>query len=208
MESDNLLINEIAFRLGDENFNNFARHQYQRVLQRIKRQISRKYKLDKRVYEFNNVLDSDIPIELPSFISPVSLSVNNVEYTLSTKIDEDSSENHYVLYKTYNKLVFDYHPKYCSKDRPDRLVLVYSADIKTDNDYLPELEPIIPEQYNEEMITYSIIEMCKIGISKFSGEEGAKYVAILNLYNKDIKEYDQNLVKKEGWTVIKPKWVV
>lgn len=199
------IVNEVAFRCGDESFKNFPKHHYYRVYQRVIRQISRKYKLDKRIYTFKNVIqEGEIPIELPNFISPVSLYVNNEEYQQVVKIDYDSKKNQYYLFRDFNKLHFSYYPR----SEEDKLELTYIADITITDDYIDDVKPIIPEQYNEEIITHCIIEMCKLGISKYTGEEGNKYAALLRLYNANIKEYDQNLIKKEGWVVIKPKWVV
>lgn len=204
MESE--LVNEIAFRCGDDNFEDFPRHQYERILNRVKRQIARKYKLNKHKYSFGNNLtdENEVPLDLPYFIAPVSLKVNNVEYELRTKMDFGNQQCHYILQREYNKLLFNYSPK----AKGDKLEIVYIADIPIFKENIEDIEPIIPTQYNEELIDLSVMEISKVGIAKFAGKEGNKYTALLQMYAKNIKQYDQELIKKEGWVRLKPKWVI
>lgn len=205
MVNDKHLINEVALRLNDESFRSFPKHHYQRVLDRVKRQISRKYKLDKRIYVFKNTIrEGEIPIELPNYISPVSLKVNQQEYTLVNNVDYHSSDYEYKLFRDYNKLHFEYN----HRSDEDTIELIYTADITIKDDYYEDITPVIPEQYNEEIINHFVVEMCKLGISKYIGEEGRKYGTLIQLYARNLKEYDQNLIKKEGWSVIKPQWIV
>lgn len=200
------LISEIALRCNDSQYTDFQRSTYEKVFYRVSRELSRKYNINNRFYNFvNTIEDIEEPIllKITSFKTENKVVINGKPYNKSSEL----KENCYVLKYLNNQLYFNYYNKLSG----DLIHIYYLADINIDDYDIEETKPIIPIQFEEELITLSLIEIAKLGIPKFgNSEKGQKYKDILSIYSKDKRELDVNLNTTENeWTVIKlwsPIW--
>jgi len=167
----------------------------------------------------------DVIISVPSFTSEYKVVINNIEYTKVRDIkiqpvheniknavydynydtEKIGNSYEYVLYRDQNKIYFNYSPRSLS----DSIHLRYTSDINIEDYDIEELEPVIPSQYEEELIKLTLTEIAKLGIVKFNeSAEGGKYTNVLRLYSIDERVLENNLIKDTPWIKIKPQWVV
>jgi len=206
---DNSLMGEIALRCNDINFKDFGKSTYERCFLRASRKVARRYELIQRIYEFDSEipdysnlssdkqtekLNEEIIFNLSSFKAEYMVKVNNYEYTKVKRIEVGGYQ--YVLYRDENKILFNYSPR----SENDKIELRYTADINIDDYDIEDLEPVIPSQFNEELISFACVEIAKLGIIKYANSgEGKKYENILKLYGTDERELNKDLIKNESW---------
>lgn len=190
------LIDEVALRCNDSQFEDFKKTIYSRVLLRTTREIAKKYEILERVIVLTNKNTSEntpIYLTIPSFNTEYKVYVNNTLFLKSDTL----TDNTYTLSFINNKLTFNYSPK----TGDDKILFYYLADINESDYDLEETVPVIPTKYEEVLIEACCIEIAKLGIPKFGeSEKGKKYYQIINLYNKDI---DFSLLNKKAWVGIK-----
>lgn len=207
---DKKLISEIALRVDDINYDDFHYGIYERVLLRASRIVARRYKLIQREYKFTsyiNVPDGEdeesyieekakenIELSLMSFVSEYEVRINSQVYRKVNAIEENQKQ--YVLYRDNNKIWFNYSPR----TKEDIVDIFYTSDINQDDYDIEEIQPIIPSQYNEELIAFAITELSKMGIVKFkNSEKGQKYSNAFKVYAIDPKNLDGDLLKDNPW---------
>lgn len=213
-----VLRNEVALRCGDVMYHEFDKDIYSRALLRANRMIARKYKIITRFAEFVNTipipnnlseseeqtyLDSkyneDVLFHFPSFVTEHRFVVNGREYFKVDKVEANSYQ--YRFYYDQNNWYYNYSPR----SKSDKIQIEYSSDINIEDYEIEELEPIIPTQYNEEIIALTVVEMSKIGIAKYHDSKlGEKYAALFKIYSKDPRDRDPNLIKNNTWVQMKP----
>lgn len=210
---DNSLIGEIALRCNDISFKDFSKTVYEKCFLRSTRKVARRYGLIQRISEFNSIilnydnlnedekttkLSENIILSLPSFKSEYMVKVNNYEYTKVIRININKYE--YVLYRDENKIWFNYSPRTSN----DIIELRYTSDINIEDYDIEEIQPIIPSEYNEELISLACVEIAKLGIVKYNESvEGGKYSNILRLYAIDERDLNKNLIKNDAWIEMK-----
>lgn len=210
---DNPLLGEIALRCNDVAYKDFSKSIHERCFLRASRRVARRYHLIQRVYDFKieipnyENLDNDKKEErlgrnsilyLPSFTAEYMVKINDYEYSKVKRINANNYE--YVLYRDENKILFNYSPR----SKSDKIEIRYTADINIEDYDVEEIQPIIPSQYNEELISLACVEVARLGIVKFkSSEEGNKYTKVLQLYSMDEEQLNKNLIKNDDWVEIK-----
>lgn len=208
------IISEAALRCNDISFRDFDSTIYERCLLRASRKVARRYQLIQRIYEFNSVIPIpenvteeeyvedkvkiDIVLPIPSFVSEYEVIINNIGYSKRNNVTEDKYE--YTLYRDHNSLLFNYSPR--SKD--DTVIIKYNSDINEDDYDVEEIAPVIPSQYTEELIDFTVVEVSKLGIVKYpNSERGQKYERALSLHTKDPRDLDSKLMKNDSWATVK-----
>ena len=210
---DKSLLGEISLRCNDIAYKDFSKPIYERCFLRASRNVARRYSIIQRIMDFEidipnyeNLTDDEqttklgeeVELFLPSFKDEYLVKINDYEYTKVKRINREKYE--YVLYRNENKILFNYSPRTGN----DIVELRYVSDINVDDYDLEEIQPIIPSQYNEELISFACVEIAKLGIVKFAeSAEGGKYTNILKLYGKDEKELNKNLIKDDNWVEMK-----
>jgi len=207
------LIKELALRAGDINFNDFDKYVYRKCLLTGKRIVAKRYSLVQRLFQFDshcqlndNELESpeqtkDIKLPLTNMISEYKVLINNEEYRKVSELNYESAFE-YVLTRNQNSILFNYWQRH----ETDNVKIYFTSDINKEDSDLEEYEAIIPSQYNEEVIAFSLVELAKLGIVKYANSEKgkAKYQALFQLYNKDERSLDRNLIQNKEWVAIKP----
>jgi len=215
---DKRIISEVALRCNDTKFTDFQSSVYERALLRASRSVAKRYHLIQRESNFNidipigengdedSVVEEksliDVVISLPSFTSEYKVIINNLEYT---KVKDITDDYQYTLYRDQNRIYFNYQPR----TKSDSVHIRYTSDINEEDYDIEELEPIIPSQYEEELIKLTLVEIAKLGIVKFNeSSEGGKYTNVLKLYSIDERILEKDLIKDTTWAVIRPRWSV
>jgi len=192
------LIDEIALRCNDAQFEDFKKSTYKSILYRVLRELARKYQLLERKISLNNqnTNPSDwIQLKIPSFREESRINVNGVLFVKDIALNDNT---YYLKYEN-NKSLFNYSPK----AEKDVIEIYYLCDISKEDYDLEETTPIIPKMFEEEVIGECCKEIAKLGIPKFGKEviKGQKYISILELYSKR-ENLNQNLVKNNSWVTI------
>jgi len=217
MLRDNRILSEMALRCGDVGWKDFHKDIYERCFLRASRRTARRYQILQRVYSFNSVIpvketedstevlerERQKPIVLPliSFIAEYRISVNDVLYDKAELPEADKQQ--YALWRSHNQILFNYTPRTLN----DEVIIHYTSDINEEDYDIEEIEPIIPSQYEEEVIGIGITELAKLGIAKYAGSERAeKYKEVLRLYSIDENSLDKDLLKNSNWIQMKAHW--
>lgn len=197
------LVNILAYRNGDTSFQEFSSQDYSTALFFAKRKVSKKYQISQRLYSFiiKNASDADITLPIESFISELKVTVNNINFEKVKDVKDEPKKNIYKIERTYNSLVFNCSPKTLG----DEISIYYNSDITDDLFILEELEPIIPTQYNEELISFSMQEISKVGLTKYSAVEYKveKFKNILRLYPTDENVPDSTTSRNDAPIIVK-----
>jgi hypothetical protein len=209
---DRNLISEIALRCDDISFRDFAFGIYEKCLLKASREVARRYHLIQRLYKFTFELNvssdasneeiqpiyEDIPVGIPSFVSEYHVKVNGQQF-LKENLQKQVAGT-YTLNRNQNQILFNYYPR----TEQDEIHIYYTSDINEDDYDVEELMPIIPSQYNEELISIGTMEIGKLGMVKFAGsEKGEKYGMAYKVNAIDKVSLEKNLIKDDKWVEMK-----
>lgn len=211
---DKSIISEVALRVNDISYKDFDSSIYERCLLRASRKVAKRYQLIQRYYKFTSRISIPkgedeqayleekvkevIKLAIPSFVSEYLVVINDMQYIKRDNIR--INENEYYFKRDHNSINFNYTPR----TKEDIVEIHYTSDINEDDYDVQELEPIIPSQYNEELIALAIVEVSKMGIVKFpNSEKGNKYKEALSIYGIDERSLDRKLLTNENWAEIK-----
>jgi hypothetical protein len=206
------LIKEMALRSNDINFDDFDQFSYRKCLLTARRIVAKRYSLIQRIFKLTShcllsedelvspEVTKDIELPFTNFTSEYKVLVNNEVYNKVDKLTANS-EYEYVLGRDHNKVLFNYW----LRNTTDEVKIYFVADINEEDSELEEYEAIIPSQYNEEIVSFALVELSKLGIVKFANSEKgkAKYQSLFQLYNRDERSLDRNLIKNKSWITIK-----
>lgn len=192
---DKQLVSEIALLCGDSQFQDFSELIYGQASFRSQREVAKSYDILKRKIEF--VSETDIAEELlvKDFKAEYKVIINNIEYSKKTDALE---EEKYDLY--YNPEAKAYYIEYYNKAIGDNIEIYYTSIGLTSEEY--DGLPVIPDQYQEEIIEGAALYIAKLGIAKYENEKKAKYQDLYRIYNR--RQYDSRLAKDNSWIEVKP----
>ncbi len=167
------------------------------------------------------------PIPVPSFVAESKVIVNEIDYlkvgkidtttlgTISADIEEyEDQDSKLLLAEDYQYLIYrdqsQYYLNYSPRTKSDSIELWYTSDINEDDFDVEELRPMIPTQYTEELLSYGVVEVSKLGIAKFntSPAKVSKYKNLIQLYGIDENVLNNQLHTNDDWINIKPHWAV
>jgi len=203
------LMNEIALRAGDSNFDDLQKNYYKKALLIAKRKVAKRYNLIQRLYttEINIVGEEeitspneteDVKLPMPNFVSEYQVLINDEPYTKADRLTIES-EKEYVLERNHNQILFNYWVR----SEKDVVKIYFTSDINKEDFELETEAPIIPSQYNEEVMSLALVEIAKFGIIKYSGsDKEARYVNLVKLYGMDEVSLDKELIKNDKWAQI------
>ncbi|NPV12734.1 MAG: hypothetical protein HPY57_13185 [Ignavibacteria bacterium] len=206
--TDKELIAEIAIKCNDPQFKDFPENIYVRELLRAKRKIALKYRVATRLYTFtknNEENDNeDIRLNIPGFLGEYRVKVNKAEYHRSED-NEKLSDLTYKLEILDGDIIFNYYPR----NKNDLIKIYYTATF--DNEENENIQPILPPEFEEEVINYTVLEIAKLGLAKFSdpkSEGFLKYSNLIKLYG-DTRLKSELLKNTQGeFIVISPRSVI
>ncbi len=207
--TDKLFIDELAIRCDDLSFKDFNKVEYEKILNRAKREIARKYRILTKIYTFqyrndDNTEYEPIELEIPGFLAEFRVKVNKKIYERSEnkKLETDT----YWLEFINNKILFDYYPR----SKNDLILIYYTGEFNEEELEIEGIKSILPEQYDEEIIEYAMVELGRIGVTKFTdvnSERYKKYSNILQVYRKQ-PGIKSELVNSTEWKAIKPYTII
>jgi hypothetical protein len=224
------IIGIISYRCNDSSFIDFPQSFYEEAKLYASRKIARTFSLLSRHYTFtiDNPKDFDpnkiIQLKLHSFREEISVMINGKEYTRVDKVIKPK-EHHEVETSLYNwqehqyinepiqrehrgdnyyQLSYgiqNYEFNYTNRSEHDRIDLFYTADITIDDFDDESITPIIPKQYDEEVIKYALLYIAEPAIAKFQGPKKEKYLTILQL-NQNKTDLSQT-GERQTWPTLK-----
>lgn len=204
--TDKEFISEITVRVDDIDFKDFNRSTYERMLLRAKRYVARKYRILNKVYTFELYNDANskepVKLNLPEFIGEYRVKVNKVEFLRDENL---SMNNTYIIEHFNNEILFNYKPK----GNKDLIQIYYTADFSDDETENENIKPILPDEYDEEVISKALVEIAKSGIAKYpdpQSKQFLKYSNILKIYDTVGKKSE--LIRSEDWIQIQVRGVI
>ena len=206
--TDKEMINVLALRCSDPFFKEFPESTYELSLLRAKKAIALKYKVSSRKYElkYRNDLNNIKPIklEIPDFNAEYRVKINNVEYFI--KSGDKLEDMEYSLERLENALYFDYKPR----KEVDNIQIYYISNF-CEEEEIEASKPILPPEYDEEVLNYATLEVAKMGLAKYpieTTENFKKYYNLVKLYGDSQKLKAELLKGQNEWTTITPKSVI
>ncbi len=208
--TDRELIAEIAIRCNDPNFQDFPENIYAKQLLKAKRKVAIKYRVFTRLYVFtkNNEENEkeDIKLSIPGFLSEYKVKVNKAVYDKKEN-DEKLGDLTYKLEKLENELLFNYYPR----NKTDLIKIYYISTLDEEEDS-DNIYPILPAEYEDEIINHAVLEMAKLGIARFpdiKSEGNQKYTNLIKLYGDTrLKAELLRNPTNDTFTVVVPKSVI
>ena len=82
----------------------------------------------------------------------------------------------------------------------DNVEIYYTSIGLTSEEY--DGLPVVPDQYQEEVLEGAVLYIAKLGIAKYENEKKAKYQDLYRIYNR--RQYDSRLAKDNSWIEVKP----
>ena len=201
------LISILAVRCDDKQLNDFDKEEYQDSIFQANKLIAKRYGILNRLKAFNvERFTDDMEIRLTSFSAEYAVKINGHLYTPVTFHKEfNDSDREYYLTQVGNRLLFNFS----MQDESNNVEIYYKVDPQL-SDYITEANsPIIPNKYQKEQIDFAMFDLAKKGLVRFvkNPEIRAKYEAILQLYQKDERSLDSQLVPNQAgfrvktWTI-------
>ena len=224
------LIGIITYRCNDSDFLDFPETFYEEAKLYASRKVARVFSLLSRHYSFkvHNPKDFNphkyIDLKLHSFRQEITIMINGKEYTRVDKINKqhehrdpetslyDWQQHQYVDQPLQQKEhednfyelrygIQNYEFNYTNRSENDHIDLFYTADITIDDFDDESITPIIPSQYDEEVIKYALLYIAEPAVAKFQGVKKEKYMTILQL-NQNKTDLSQS-GEKQTWLTLK-----
>lgn len=195
------IISQISYRVGDSQYNDFNKENYEEALLFANKEIAKTYNILKRSFVFTNRKNEEIKLNIPSFRAEYRVLVEGNEYEKVSPEDfqSDSDKYHYYLTQDQNQYLFNY----TNKSDNDNVLILYTADIEIDDYDLDETVPMIPSKYKQEQIAKAAVSIAELGIVRFTGEKLEQYNRVLMLYKpKSYKDTDNE--ENRAWISIEP----
>ena len=192
---DKQLVSEIALLCGDSQFQDFSELIYSQASFRSQREVAKSYDILKRKIEFVSETEVAEELLIKDFKAEYKIIVNNAEYSKKTDAIE---EEKYDLY--YNPEAKAYYIEYYGKAIGDNIEIYYTSIGLTSEEY--DGLPVVPDQYQEEVLEGAVLYIAKLGIAKYENEKKAKYQDLYRIYNR--RQYDSRLAKDNSWIEVKP----
>jgi hypothetical protein len=195
---DKETIAQIALMCGDSNYTDFTEGIYAQACFRAQRDVAKTYDILKRTIELisNNDLLEEILIR--DLKVEYEVKVNGEIFLKKTSFDPDEDTYKYeLIYDPVNRL---YSIIYTGKKDGDVISISYTSIGLTSEE--SDGIPVIPEQYEEELLEAATLYMAKLGIAKFIDEKKAKYQDLYRIYNR--RQYDSRIAKDNSWIEVKP----
>ena len=200
------LISEKALRADDSNFNDLTKNHYKKALLKAQRKVAKRYNLVQRLYtagiksiygkDYDSPNDTeDIKLPMTNFISEYEVTINERAYKKVDRLTAQS-EREYVLERNHNEILFNYW----IRSKNDSLKIYFTSDINEEDFDVETEAPIIPSQYNEELMALALADIAKYGIIKYSGsDKESKFVNLSRMYGFNEKNLDKELLKNDTW---------
>ena len=200
------LMSEISLRADDTSYDQLSKQHYRKALLVARRKVAKRYNLIQRLYSFETNLPKDLDAESPNdttdiilpmtnFISEYQVLVNDVSFTKVDRLNANKKDE-YVLERDHNRILFNYW----FRGENDYVKIYFTSDINKEDFEIEELSPIIPSQYDEEVMQLALVEIAKYGIIKFSKtDKEDKYRNLFSIYGMDEKSLDKELIKNDAW---------
>lgn len=192
---DKQLVSEIALLCGDSQFQDFSELIYGQASFRSQREVAKSYDILKRKIEFISETETAEELLVKDFKAEYKVIINNTEYSKKTDALE---EGRYDLY--YSPEAKTYYIEYYNKAIGDNIEIYYTSIGLTSEEY--DGLPVVPDQYQEEIIEGAALYIAKLGIAKYENEKKAKYQDLYRIYNR--RQYDSRLAKDNSWIEVKP----
>ena len=225
-------ISEAALRCGDELFQDFPKNIYSQAVYRAQRDVAKEYRILEREWT-HTLTQEEYDDEVAIDITPLNFDYeiwvrvqSGSEEQSGTPVSReykkvDQIVKDYYQVKEFQRLkegwtdVWQYAIKYDANrytleytDRSvgDIITMRYVSGIVGTTDYVDDgsnIIPIIPDKFNEEVITRAVRYIAKLGIARFDGEKSNKYTKVYRL-NSNQKGRDDSLERNRAWIEITP----
>lgn len=234
----NKIINTVAQRLNDKDFEDFSFEDYVSQYQSASVELAKKYQVFIKGYQFKagdatDDMQADIILDIPDFKNEVDVFVNDIQLLKVSRQIVPIYDFVYYLEKIDNELFFNYILKgttlpekntfvYYDSDNKDEFTRMTTSYKKNPNDEIyivyeaiPDAEGILnsyyifPEVYREELIKTLLVSISELGMIKFAASEKAiKYKSAYSLFKQDITKVDTKTAKFKDFIIIKPWGVI